>query len=498
MADEQTLIEKAGRVLSGMNAQAIMDAFNAMAGGANKLSQVLQRAGIEQIAEQAPDEEAPVEEGEEEAVAEDDAPPPEGDEEAPPEEEEKPEEKMVIRLDQSEVNYTAATTKKGAACSNCRWFSSDLEYGIQTCQIINGWPMPIVANGYCDRHEPLTQEMFEPHEMMMERQAQREYFKVLRNLFRRDEPDTDFTVFKDAAGVWRWIARYTNNFQDLQSEIISEKALEEYVLRVNMGFVPMPTLRVWHIPGSDHGKAEQVFGHGSFVYAVGSFDNTPEAQHAIAEYRKSKGKTRLSQGFTHPKWAFRDGVYQVMNTFEISTLPPGAAANPFTSFEEIQTMQINAEQRQYLEKTLGKDKAESILQTAEKDTETIKNLGVAYKDFVNPNGTPEKPELTEEQIVAKAFVDMVEAQSEVLRIAQAQEAAIKALTDELAKRDATLATLQGEIDKVKATFALAPRRASESPKTALTTEEAEQVQKEIPREKDDFWGGLNIPKADNQ
>lgn len=493
MADELSLRDKAGRVLSGMNAQAILDAFNATAGGLNKLSEVLQRAGVEQAAEEG--EEAPPAEGE--AVAEDDAPPAE---EAPPEDEEaEPEEKMVMRLDQSEVNYTAATTKKGAACSNCRWFSSDLEYGIQTCQIVNGWPMPIVANGYCDRHEALTQEMFEPEAVTMERQAQREYFKVLRNLFRRSsEPDdSDFTVFKDAAGQWRWIARYTNNFQDLEGEIISEKALEQYVLRVQQGFVPLPTLRVWHIPGSDHGKAEQVFGHGSFVYAVGSFDNTPEAEHAIAEYRKSKGKTRLSQGFTHPKWAFKDGVYQVMNTFEISTLPPGAAANPFTSFEEIQTMQINAEQRQYLVKTLGEDKAASILQTAEKDTEAIKTLGVAYKDFNNQAEKPATPELTEEQIVAKMFVDTVEGQSEVLRIAQAQEAAIKALSDELAKRDAVIATLQGEIDKVKATLALAPR-ASESPRTALTIEEAAKVEKEIPREKDDFWGGLNIAKADNQ
>jgi hypothetical protein len=425
------------------------------------------------------------------------------------------EQKMVMRPTQAEVSYVTLSTKKGAACANCRWFSANGHMGNEGayCHLIDNWPDDILPTGYCERHEAkpdMTMPEQPPIPVVIveaEEKAVKEHVSIAQRIkdtlktIRAPKDDPNFTVFKAANGKTYWKARFTNNFEDRSSEIISEKALENYVRRVEIGLVPMPELRSWHVPGSRHGVAEMVFGHGNFVTAIGPFDDTLSGQHAIKSYQARKGNIGLSQGFTHPKWAKKDGVYEVMNTFEISTLPPGAAANPFTSFEEIEAMKIGEKQRQWLEETVGKEKAAEIITQDEKDSDAIKSLGAQYKDF----GTviPEQKETPkpEEDTVAKAFVDVIEAQSELLRIAKAQAAEIVALkaartsdVEALKTATDTITALKADADAFRAFMNLTPRRASSDDKTALTPEQAAEVKKDIPTDVDPFWASLGVPK----
>ena len=55
----------------------------------------------------------------------------------------------------------------------------------------------------------------------------------------------------------------------------------------------MPVLMAWHTPGSEHGEADAVWRNEHFVHAIGHFDDTPQAEKAIAYYRKNAGKLKI-------------------------------------------------------------------------------------------------------------------------------------------------------------------------------------------------------------
>lgn len=316
--------------------------------------------------------------------------------------------------------------------------------------------------------------------------------------------DSAFTVQKDLNGNWRWMATFTNNFKDRDGEIISEKALDDYIERVNSGLIPLPELWLGHIEGTKHGQADMVFGVGSFVTAVGSFDKTPDADKAIEFYRKNASKLSLSHGFTFPSWGLKNGIYDVVNVFEISVLPaPLVASNPFTEFEVNNMKQISPEQQTALSLVFGKDKVDTIIESRRQQSEEIKAAGVAFKDFAEvPAETPaEEPAKVEADAVkpmADLVSDLIEAQGELLSVLTAQGKAIKAIQESVVTKDAARATekatleaqitaLKGQVDKLSNELALTPVRASEAAATAVTKEQAESIVGQPQSEVDTWW-----------
>lgn len=512
--NELTVIEKAGRVLSAVNAQAILDAFNAAAGGLNKLMEVIQRAGIEQAAE----EEAPADE---EAVPEEDAPPP--DEEAPPEDDtsdEEPAKKMVMRPTQAEVNYVTLSTKKGQACANCRWFSA-AQYDMPGayCHLIDNWPEDILATGYCDRYEgkPSMEEIQpEPVPVVIveaEAKALQEYKSLMqrfKDTLRKSTPIIDagssFVVYKGFDGKPKWFARYTNNFEDLEGDVFAEKAHDKTIARVEAKLVPMPYLTFWHLQGTEHGRATNIMRDGHFLMAVGDFDETPFAEKCLKYYQKNRGKIKLSLGASVPKWArarapeIRGKLYTDYNAIHITTLPPilAKAANPFTTFSEDMVMALKPEQKEFLVKEFGQDEANRIERDNETLNKTIEQL-VQYKDFsdlITKSDEKVQPAVSD-KTAASLFVDMVEKQALVVKLAEGvakRQQTIDAELETINKQHADeLKALQTALDDVQKYLKLAPR-ASQDARTILSDTEAEQVKKQIPTEYDPFWGNLGIPK----
>jgi hypothetical protein len=180
-----------------------------------------------------------------------------------------------------------------------------------------------------------------------------------------------------------WFAWWSNNFEDHDGEYFSEKAIDEYVRRVDVGAVPFPELWLWHTPGTKHGRAEWVGRVGHFAVAAGSFDETPAGQAAKAHYAKASGDYGMSHGFTYDPGQKRDGVYEQFNTFEISVLPAKAAANPYTAFSEVFEMEMDEEKRAFLARVLGSEEMAAQLITATEDkSRAMESLDVRYKDFV--------------------------------------------------------------------------------------------------------------------
>lgn len=145
------------------------------------------------------------------------------------------------------------------------------------------------------------------------------------------DSDTGFKVLSDN----RFIAWYTNAYQDRDGEWFSEKSIEADIARMNKT-QEFPELWFWHIPGTRMGKAKAALKVGRFAVATGTFDETPYAQ-AMKRYLKKHGrKYTLSHGFTFPRSALVGGVYHQHATFEISPLLATKASNPYTFFYAVE------------------------------------------------------------------------------------------------------------------------------------------------------------------
>jgi hypothetical protein len=325
-------------------------------------------------------------------------------------------------VSQQEANYTPLSSTPGQACANCRWFSV-----YNRCFIVENDPQPILATGHSNRWEPTPQPTeldTEPIPVVIVEQpydyedSQEMALTVPKNLVERvkefiagirpratPEPAV-FTVYKAANGRKAWISRHTGKWVDREDEILSEKSHESYVERVQKGIVSPPELWMWHAKGTRHGQAVTVWKSGGFVLAAGYFDETPAGEKAFAYYEKNAGKIKLSHMFHFPRQTKIGGVYNEYNTVEITTLPDGAEAFPYTSFQEIKTMPISSEAARMIEEALGADVLQAAQQADNKageDTKKLDALGVASKNYDQYDGSELlKAAKTIEEMVNKA------------------------------------------------------------------------------------------------
>lgn len=447
------------------------------------------------------------------------------------------EEQKSIRLTQTETNYTPLSAMVGKACASCRWFNASGEYGAY-CHLIDNWPLDVLATGLCDRHEPLPNLNAPPvSETLMENaitavagaldaalseaagKADDEQSEVVvtitdnqggaqsivkrvKNLFAAKPDTSPFQVFKAEDGTHHWIACHTNIFEDRDSEILSSKAHAAYIARINMGLVDMPELWSYHTKGTRHGQADLVWEHAGFVYALGHFDDTPEAQQAVKAYQKRKGKIELSHGFTYPRWALKDGVYSSYNTFEISTLPEGAASNPYTEFEEIINMSISDKQAKWIKETLGEEalkRVEAAQGQGEKNAEVLKALDKRYKDFADLE-TPTDEDVKALEVsktVGTVLGSLIAAQAELAEKQDTEIAAKSASETELkAKVEAQaveLVTLKAQIATLTAAIEARPKSASQATETQISPNEIPDAIKQGLVQKDSFWGTDVLP-----
>lgn len=310
-------------------------------------------------------------------------------------------------LTQAETGYVPLSITTGKACANCRWF---LKFG--DCYIVEDEPEPILATAYCNRWEasaapvqpdvvPIPVTIVEPPmaegdsgEMEMALPTTRRGLKTLIvDMFKRTpepNPEQAFSVMKGKDGQYFWLARHTGKFIDREDEIITDKAHEEYVERVQKGLVPMPELWTWHKKGTMHGQADAVWKTGGFVMAFGHFTGTPDQiKQAATYYQKMGDKIKLSHMFKYPKQAKRGKVYHAYNTVEITTLPDGAEAFPYTSYE-VNDMTFTKEIEDMIRGIGGDDmvkRAQSLDAKALPDTKALEAAGVNSKTLDNFTGS---------------------------------------------------------------------------------------------------------------
>lgn len=326
--------------------------------------------------------------------------------------------KMFSLPSQQETNYSPAGQQGNKACSSCRFYLREGWDGAPSCHLIDNWPEPIEPNGLCDRHEfatppeetivPVPVVIVEPD--MLEDDSAMMSLSVPKTLVQRvkdfiaglrpratDEP-AGFKVFKTANGKMAWIARYTGKYIDREQEILADQAHADYAQRVQAGDVPMPELWMWHAKGTRHGEAVYVWKAGGFMCAAGYLDDNAVGKRAFEYYKKNAGKIKLSHMFYFPPEAKIDGVYTKYTfTKEITTLPDGAEAFPYTSFQELDTMTIPQAGQTMISDGLGPEVLQAALELDGKsvgDTKVMDASGVAFKGGIEPAPAPETAKVT--------------------------------------------------------------------------------------------------------
>lgn len=259
-----------------------------------------------------------------------------------------------------------------------------------------------------------------------------------------------------------WFAWWSNNFEDHDGEYFSEKAIDEYVRRVDVGAVPPPELWLWHTPGTKHGAAQWVGRVGHFAVAAGTFDDTPAGKAAQAHYAKASGDYGMSHGFTYDPGQKSDGVFHQFNTFEISVLPAKAAANPYTAFSEVFDMEMDDEKFAFLARVLGSEEVAKQLITATEDkSRAMDALDVRYKDFVRMDEPAVKAESPEEDALEDEAAPAEEAPEEKADVG----AFIESVTEDVAALANVVNSLIGKLEAVQAEGAAEKARYAESEAT---------------------------------
>lgn len=296
-----------------------------------------------------------------------------------------------------------------------------------------------------------------------------------------------FTGFKVVGD--HWLAVWSNNFKDRDGELFTAKAIDDYVERTDMGVVPLPELWVWHIGKSVRiGAADWVGRQGHFLFAAGTFDADDKAQAAKAYYAKHADKTTISHGFTFPLEQFDGKHYHQFNSFEISLLPTGVEANLYTSLAGVKAMELNEAKKKYMAEVFGEERAGQILADWEKRGKALEELGVAYKDFVAPDGNADAltearkdAQTTAEKAFGELLSDALEGGAEAILAATEAVKAAKAL-------DAKYADAMKQIDALRAEMQLRGRSASQSAETEVKDTAILDTMKQQFTRKDGFWG----------
>lgn len=291
-----------------------------------------------------------------------------------------------------------------------------------------------------------------------------------------------FKVFTDANGKDRWMAWYSNNFEDREKEFFREKGFDRYVKRLDMGLVDMPEYWTWHTRGTKAGVADWVDRIGHFHVATGLYDDTPLAQATKAYDIAHQKEYGVSHGFLYRQSDIEmvDGkrVYKDWNTFEISTLPLHRAANELTAFaveqsEGMKETKMDAEKRKLLAEkyaALGGEayveKLEAETEKRGKDIEALKG----YKDFVHPDADDNGEAVANKEALEnadKAFGELMpqlmEDAGEAVSAALQSVKAVKAMQTDNTQLRKLVKSLQDEVAAIRDG---APR-ASQSAKTLI-------------------------------
>ena len=189
-------------------------------------------------------------------------------------------------------------------------------------------------------------------------------------------------IEKDLDGQWRAIMVPSNKFQDLDGDILSSAAHEEYVQWVKQNPHMMPEVLLWHQPVTKHSHAVDFMAYDDgFLIAS-----------AILEEHEAAGLLKAQQsydlGMSHGSFALETDpqnpkVITKYRMFEVSVLPIEKAANPFTDFDAVHIVKearMKKETQDFIASIVGPEKAAALAAQSQAREKVLENAGIESKE----------------------------------------------------------------------------------------------------------------------
>ena len=281
-------------------------------------------------------------------------------------------------------------------------------------------------------------------------------------------PQEGLMLWKEDDGTFRFLAIYSNNYLDVEDEIISAKSHEDFVLGVENGDYPLPTLRHFHIPGTDWGQSEFVHYDKETGFAIAAGFILP-GHESEAEAIMEMDNIALSHGMTKESVEYDPDDPRVIvkhQTVEISDLTFESAANKLTSFQiikELEDMSLPQEKKDFLKDVGYSEDAIASLDEKLKDGSALAtSLGLDSKETDEEVADEKKIENADAEgtVVADAVEETEDAVSDdapTFNEKQTGElaAVLTLLTENIVKQvgelvDAKLAPVLEELDNERA------------------------------------------------
>ncbi|MBK7366195.1 MAG: hypothetical protein IPI97_14855 [Nitrosomonas sp.] len=203
-------------------------------------------------------------------------------------------------------------------------------------------------------------------------------------------------IEKDSTGRWRAVMWPSNNFLDLDKDIISEKAHLEYVDWVNENMDLAPVFMSCHKYQTIRKNRVDFAGYESGFLMMSS----PLEENEVVGLLKAQTLTDI--GMSHGTIVIeRDPndsrVITKYRMVEVSDLPLSRAANPFTDFDtlilkEAVMSKVDLDIKSYLATILGDEtKAEEFIGRAGLKQKALQEAGVESKEVSAPEAKAETP-----------------------------------------------------------------------------------------------------------
>lgn len=409
----------------------------------------------------------------------------------------------MMKLSQSEAGYTAVSTTEGAACSGCRWFCEE------HCALVEGDPLPIAPNGYCNRYEAMPIMEQAPLEVMIVEPPESEDEGEMAHRDHDHTPPADgfiapslntehgiaagLSVYKARDGRRLMLMVTSNAYRDRENERVLSAALKDYTDALwttdNKHFMGDTQAHyIWH--------AKELGSVSDLLYAdvwdgflVEVWHEKPTAL-AKAFYNFVEAHPEIvhgaSHGFKYLRREKQNGEYKAIAKFESSTLPLNAAANLLT-FSGVIGMKRDEYFQKLFKEQMGIDVDPSDLQGNLASLKAkLDAAGVAQKDAAP----------THDSETVNGLLKMVGQMAEDIGGLVEEwevEKAAKAQADPLTEK---LDTLIADVAKIKANLALAPRAAHEADETTIRDEKlSDQIKQVLTPTKTVQWGGFEIMEA---
>lgn len=285
------------------------------------------------------------------------------------------------RIPQDAASYSAYGATDGVGCASCHWFVSP-----NSCVLVRGDISPTGKSSLYASAKEMHETILESYNSAEPREPSvlSKLIKSATGLFfkKKETPGlSPFVLFRDKEDRLRFVAVYSNIFEDKHKEILTTESHKEYVEWVTENKL-YPDLHLWHAgDGSKIGTADMIDFVDGFSFAAGVIDSDKED---IA-YKAAENDPGVSHGFVG-LLQLNTGLWNRYRSFEISVLPAWAAGNEtldvlYTPGSKELFMPFDPKKREYFT-SLGID--EETINTweaaAKEQGDNLKKLNINFKN----------------------------------------------------------------------------------------------------------------------